>query len=308
MQCPGPKTRSLLQAYENVNRLLTDSSSSHLHPWSPSDSSSLCLFFKPAFPELALSGRGVGVGCSWILLEKGHSLSHQRGWWESREIRKLQFLSLPWGQLSPCRKRTPDQVSGANASPSAFSPMPRDFGFVPERSRDVRLSIQSTLAWGTALSLMPRLGQPEGGSRGLCCCLSVLERSPVHTVFMELAGSLPDWRPAQMPPGNLRRSQHPFHGKKLPVGSAKLRSRGFIYTRKPILPVRRGTFISFYHVPSSVLYPWMDYLIQSSPYSFEKHCNCPICRGGSEVNSVKVTKLENGKARLLTLPILSPTF
>lgn len=94
MQCLGPKTRSLLQAYENVNRLLADSSSFHLHPWSPSDSYSLCLFFEPAFPELALSGRGVGVGCSWILLEKGRSLSHQRGWWESRDIRKWSLAEV----------------------------------------------------------------------------------------------------------------------------------------------------------------------------------------------------------------------
>ena len=90
--------------------------------------------------------------------------------------------------MGPYRER---MVSGQTPLPQPFLLCHRVLSFVPVSARDMWLDVQSALTWGIALSLVPWLGQPEEGSRREHC-LGVLERSPLHMVFMELTGRLPD--------------------------------------------------------------------------------------------------------------------
>ena len=128
--------------------------------------------------------------------------------WGLVEVTVLASLG---GQLGPYGER---MVSGQTPLPQPFLLCHRALSFVLESARDMWLHVQSTLTWGIALPLGPWLGQPEEGSRREHC-LSVLERSPLHMVFTELTGRLPDWEPAKIPAGNLGRFQHPFYGEKL---------------------------------------------------------------------------------------------
>lgn len=135
-----------------------------------------------------------------------------------REVwQKSQFLPLPWGQLSPCLERVPDQLSRIYPFPCPISPAPGHMAW-SQSPAGMWYWITEFPGLGTSLSLMPKLNHLELRNRG-CRCLSVLRASsPVHRVFMQLAESRPYYEPTQVLAGHLGRFQTSFLWHEIACG------------------------------------------------------------------------------------------